>query len=68
MRPPPATTDEFEITEGRGAQIQRPLQPMNSKSTKVEGRNYATPGPQASPPFGNDFEQRVKEKRKGNEQ
>ena len=65
---PPATTDEFEITEGRGAKIERPLQPINLKSPKVEGRNYATPDPQASPPSGNDFEQRFKEKRKGNEQ
>ena len=64
----PATTDEFEITEGRWAKIERPLQPINLKSPKVEGRNYATPDPQAFPPSGNDFEQRFKEKRKGNEQ
>ena len=64
----PATTDEFEITEGRWAKIERPLQPINLKSPKVEGRNNATPDPQAFPPSGNDFEQRFKEKRKGNGQ
>ena len=51
-----------------GRKNERPLEPIYLKSTKVEGHDYASPVPQASPPFGDDFEQCFKAGRKENEQ
>ena len=64
----PATTDEFEITEGRGAKKRAPATIDEFEITEGRGTQLRDPDPQASSPSGNDFEQCFKEKRKGNEQ
>ena len=68
MRAPPLQPMNLKTPKVEGRKNERPLEPINLKSTKVEGHDYASPVPQASPPFGDDFEQCFKAGRKENEQ